>query len=157
MIDALNLRELEALARDTLPEAVRGYYASGAWDEITLRDNVAAFETLRIHYRVLVDVSRRDPSTIVLGHQVAMPILVAPTAFHKLAHPEGELATVRAAGRAGTIMVLSSLSTTLVEDVVRAATGPVWFQLYINRESGACAGHQSRGGLGHVGHAIVDA
>jgi 4-hydroxymandelate oxidase len=136
MIDALNLHDLEALARERLSQPVCGYYASGAWDEATLRDNAAAFERIKVHYRVLVDVSRRDLSTSVLGQRIAFPVLVAPTAFHKLAHPDGELATVRAAGRAGTIMVLSSLSTTLVEEVLAAAGGPVWFQLYINRDRG---------------------
>ncbi|NOS69730.1 MAG: alpha-hydroxy-acid oxidizing protein, partial [Verrucomicrobia bacterium] len=136
MIDALNLSELEKLAKEKLPQSAHDYYASGAWDEVTLRENRAAFERIKVHYRVLVDVSRRDLSTTLFGRKIAMPILVAPTAFHKLAHPDGELATVRAAGAAGTIMVLSSLSTTLVEDVVRAATGPVWFQLYINKDRG---------------------
>ena len=73
----------------------------------------------------------------MLGERVAMPILVAPTAFHGLAHPDGELATVRAAGDAGTIFVLSTLSNTAVEDVVAAATGPVWFQLYVYKDRGA--------------------
>jgi 4-hydroxymandelate oxidase len=136
MIDALNLCELEKLAKEKLPQSVHGYYASGAWDEVTLLENHKAFERIKTHYRVLVDVSRRDMSTTLFGHRISMPILIAPTAFHKLAHPDGELATVRAAGKAGTIMVLSSLSTSLVEDVVRAATGPVWFQLYINKDRG---------------------
>ena len=134
MIDALNLDELEKLAREKLPRSAHGYYASGAWDEVTLRENRTAFERIKTYYRVLVDVSRRDMSTTLFGQKISMPILIAPTAFHKLAHPEGELATVRAAGKAGTIMVLSSLSTSFVEDVVRAATGPVWFQLYINKD-----------------------
>ena len=136
MIDALNLHELEKLAKEKLPQSAYGYYLSGAWDEVTLRENLTAFERIKIHYRVMVDVSRRDMSTTLFGHRISMPILIAPTAFHKLAHPDGELATARAAGKAGTIMVLSSLSTTLVEDVVRAATGPVWFQLYINKDRG---------------------
>jgi 4-hydroxymandelate oxidase len=136
MIDALNLHDLEARARERLSQSAGGYYASGAWDEVTLRDNAAAFERIKVHYRVLVDVSRRDLSVSVLGQRIAFPVLVAPTAFHKLAHPDGELATVRAAGRAGTIMVLSSLSTTLVEEVLAAADGPVWFQLYINKDRG---------------------
>src|SRR5690606_2505770 len=68
------------------------------------------------------------------GHQVSMPLLVAPTAFHRLAHPDGELATARATGAAGTIMILSTLSNTRVEDVIAAATGPVWFQLYVYRD-----------------------
>jgi 4-hydroxymandelate oxidase len=136
MMDALNLYELEKLAKEKLTQSAWGYYASGAWDEVTLRENRAAFERIKTHYRVLVDVSRRDMSTTLFGHRISMPILIAPTAFHKLAHPDGELATVRAAGQAGTIMVLSSLSTTFVEEVVAAATGPVWFQLYINRDRG---------------------
>ena len=136
MIDALNLQDLEKLAKEKLPHSAHGYYASGAWDEVTLRENRSAFERIKIHYRVLVDVSQRDMSTTLFGHRISMPILIAPTAFHKLAHPDGELATVRAAGKAGTIMTLSSLSTSLVEDVVRAATGPVWFQIYINKDHG---------------------
>jgi len=136
MIDALNLFELEKLAKEKLPPSAHDYYSSGAWDEVTIRENRAAFERIKIHYRVLVDVSWRDLSTTLFGQPIAMPILVAPTAFHKLAHPDGELATVRAAGKAGTIMVLSSLSTTLVEDVMKTATGPVWFQLYINKDRG---------------------
>ena len=136
MIDALNLFELEKLAKEKLPHSAHDYYASGAWDEVTIRENRQAFERIKIHYRVLVDVSWRDLSTTLFGQPIAMPVLIAPTAFHKLAHPDGELATVRAAGKAGTIMVLSSLSTTLVEDVMKAASGPVWFQLYINKDRG---------------------
>ena len=135
-MDTINLFELERAAKEKLPQVAYDYFASGAWDEITLRENRAAFERIKVHCRVLVDVSRRDLSTTLFGQKLALPVLLAPTAFHKLAHPEGELATVRAAGTAGTIMVLSSLSTTLVEEVVRAATGPVWFQLYINKDRG---------------------
>lgn len=134
MSDPLNLNELEKLAQEKLPPLAYDYFASGAWDEVTLRENRAAFERIKVHYRVLVAVSRRDLSTTLFGQKISLPILIAPTAFHKLAHPDGELAAVRAAGTAGTIMVLSSLSTTLVEDVVRAASGPVWFQLYINKD-----------------------
>lgn len=136
---ALNTRELEQLARERLTSLAFDYYASGAHDEHTLRDNVDAWARVPLHYRVLVDVSARDTTTTVLGQHVAMPILVAPTAFHKLACPEGELATVRAASRAGTVMVLSSLSNTRVEDVCAAATGPVWFQLYVYRDRAATA------------------
>jgi isopentenyl diphosphate isomerase/L-lactate dehydrogenase-like FMN-dependent dehydrogenase len=125
--DVLNLFDLERAALGALPALARDYYASGADDEITLRDNRAAFERLRLHYRVLVDVSQRSTATAVLGHPVALPVVIAPTAFQRLAHPDGELATARAAGAAGTAMILSTLSTTRVEDVVAAASGPVWF------------------------------
>jgi 4-hydroxymandelate oxidase len=132
-----NLSELEALARTKLPATTFDYYAGGADDEVALRESVAAFGRLRLHHRVLVDVSGRDQTTTVLGERIASPVLVAPTAFHKLAHPEGEVATARAASAAGTVMILSTLSTTAVEEVVRAATGPVWFQLYVYKDRGA--------------------
>ncbi len=133
----LNVLELEALARATIEPSAWDYYASGANDELTLRRNRAAWEELCLHYRVLVDVSARDPSTTVLGHRVALPILAAPTAFHRLAHPDGELATARAVGDAGSAMILSSLSNTAVEDVVQATSAPVFFQLYVYRDRGA--------------------
>ena len=134
---ALNTRELEDLARERLPSFAYDYYASGAQDERTLRDNVEAWSRVPLHYRVLVDVASRDTSTTVLGTRLAMPVIVAPTAFHRLACPEGELATARAASRAGTVMTLSSLSNTRVEEVCAAASGPVWFQLYVYRDRGA--------------------
>lgn len=136
-MDAVNVFDFEKLAREKLPQMAYDYYASGAHDEITLRENHAAYDRIRLAYRVLVDVSRRDLSTRVLGARVSMPILIAPTAFHRMAHPEGEVATVRAAGAAETIMVLSTLSNTSVEEVMAAAGGPVWFQLYVYRDRGA--------------------
>jgi len=105
-MEPVNVLELEAIARERIPKEAWDYYASGAEDEVTLRQNRAAFERLSVAYRVMVDVSRRDTATWVLGHPVAMPVLTAPTAFHRLACPDGELATARAAGAAGTIMIL---------------------------------------------------
>src|SRR5215217_5604604 len=139
-MEPINLFDLEASAREKLSREAYDYYASGAHDEVTLRENRAAFDRLSLAYRVLVDVSRRDMATTALGQPVAMPVLVAPTAFHRLANPEGELATVRAAGAAGTVMILSTLSTTTVEEVVAAASGPVWFQLYVYRDRQATEG-----------------
>jgi 4-hydroxymandelate oxidase len=137
--DALNLGELERLARERLPPMAYDYFASGAGDEITLRANVEAWSRVALHHRVLVDVSRRDLSMTVLGAAVSMPVLVAPMAFQKLACPEGEVATARAAAAAGTVMVLSSLSNTPVEEVCAAAPGLVWFQLYVYRDRSATA------------------
>jgi 4-hydroxymandelate oxidase len=135
---ALNLDELEKLARGRLSKMVYDYYASGARDERTLRENVAAWSRIPICHRVLVDVSVRDPSTTVLGTPVSMPVLVAPTAFHKLACDQGELATMRAAARSRTLLILSSLSNTAVEDVSGAAPeARLWFQLYVYRDRGA--------------------
>ena len=137
----LSLRELEMAAEECLsgPEGKMAwdYYSSGADDERCVKRNVEAFSEYELHYRVLADVAKRDLSTTVLGHRLAMPIIVAPTAFHGLAHAQGELASVRGAGDAGTLFVLSTLSNTAVEDVVEAATGPVWFQLYVYRDRAA--------------------
>ena len=138
--EPINAVDFEAIARGALSREAYDYYAGGAQDEVTLRENRAAYDRLSLAYRVLVDVSRRDLTTTVLGQPVAMPILVAPTAFHRLATPDGELATARAAGAAGTVMILSTLSTTPIEAVVSAASGPVWFQLYVYRDRKATEG-----------------
>jgi 4-hydroxymandelate oxidase len=134
--EPLNLFEYEALAREHLPQAAYDYFASGAGDEITLRENRAAFDRLRLLPRILVDVSERDMSTTALGQPVSMPVLVAPTAFQRLATPDGELATARAAAQAGTLMVLSGLSNTPLEEAARATDGPKWSQLYVYRDRG---------------------
>ncbi|MEE2828866.1 MAG: alpha-hydroxy acid oxidase [Myxococcota bacterium] len=126
--------EYEPLAREKLAAMAFDYYVSGARDELTLRRNKAAWKERRLLPRLLVDVSVRDTSTQVLGTPVSAPIVVAPTAFHAMAHPEGECATARGAGAAGTVMVLSTLSNRPVEEVVAAATGPIWFQLYVYRD-----------------------
>src|SRR5690606_752228 len=136
-MDPINLYDYEALAEAKLSRMAADYYASGAHDEITLRENHAAYDRIRLRYRVLRDISRRTTETTVLGHALRMPVVVAPTAFHKLAHPDGEVATARAAGTAGTLMILSTLSTTSIEDVLAAATGPVWFQLYVYKDRAA--------------------
>ncbi len=133
-MDFLNLHELEALAKAKLPQLAWDYYSSGADDEQCIRRNVSAYEKVLLHYRVLVDVAQRSLATTLLGEPLAMPIAVAPTAFHRLAHPDGELATVRGAGDAGTLFILSTLSNTKVEAVVAAASGPVWFQLYVYKD-----------------------
>lgn len=87
-----------------------------------------------LKYRVLVDVSNIDMSTEVLGQKISMPLMIAPTAFHKMAHADGERAVAKAAENAGTIMILSTLSNSDVEDVVKASSGPVWFQLYVYKD-----------------------
>ena len=133
-IEAINLLELEMKARESLPQMVYDYCASGANDEITLRENRQAFERITLLPRMLVDVSERHMGTTALGQPVSMPILIAPTAFQGLAHPEGEVATVRAAGAAKTLMTLSTGSTFSIEEVMAVATGPVWFQLYLFKD-----------------------
>jgi 4-hydroxymandelate oxidase len=139
-MEPVNVFDLEAIAREKLTPEAYAYYAGGAQDEVTLRENRAAFDRLALAYRVLVDVSRRDPATAVLGQPVAFPVLVAPTAFHGLATPDAEVATARAAGAAGTVMIVSTLANTPLEQVVAATSGPVWFQLYVYRDREATAG-----------------
>jgi 4-hydroxymandelate oxidase len=139
-MEPINLFDFEDAARERLSAMAYDYYRSGSFDEITLRDNHAAYDRIRLHHRVLRDISERDLSTELLGQRISMPILVAPTAFHQLACPEGEVATTRAAGAAGTIMTLSTLSNRPVEEVMEAATGPVWFQLYVYRDREATRG-----------------
>ena len=132
----LNLIEYEEVARARLSKMAYAYYAGGADDEVTLAANRAAWARWALHYRVLVDVSRRDLRTTVLGQPLAMPVLVAPTAFHRLAHPEGEAAAARAAAAAGIVFVLSTLATCAVEEVAGAAPERTWFQLYVYKDRG---------------------
>jgi 4-hydroxymandelate oxidase len=131
----LNLFDYESLAPSYLSPMALDYYLGGAGDEVTLRANRTAFERYPLRPMMLVDVSQRDLRVNILGQSLAMPILIAPTALQCLAHPEGELATARAAEKMGVVMVLSTMSTRSLEDVtkVRQKT-PQWFQLYIHRD-----------------------
>src|SRR6516164_611594 len=138
-IDAINLEELEERARKVLPQMVYDFHASGANGEVTLRENRAAYERITLLPRVLVDVSARDLGTTVLGEPVSMPILIAPTALPGLAHPEGEVATTKAAGAAKTVMTLATCSTSSIEEAMAVATGPVWFQLYVFKDRAVTA------------------
>lgn len=128
-----NLREFEGEARRRLPPTVSDYYDGGAEDEQTLARNEQAWQQWRLRQRVLVDVSDCPPGTTVMGIPLQSPVLVAPTAYQCMAHPEGERATARAAARAGTLMVASSLSTCSLEDIAAATSAPLWFQLYVYR------------------------
>ncbi len=132
--DLINVFDYEAAARAKLPKIAYDYYRSGANDEITLHENHAAYERIQLYPRVLIDTGKPDLLTRILGQDIAMPILVAPTAFHRMAHPEGEVATVRAAGQSGAIMIFSTLSNSSFEEVMPEATGPVWFQLYVYKD-----------------------
>jgi len=132
--DLVSIFDYEAAAQKSLPKLAFDYYSSGANDEITLRDNHAAYERIRLKPRVLKDISQRNTGITLYDEPISMPILVAPTAFHRMAHPEGEVAVARAAGKAGTIMILSTLSTSSIEEVTAEATGPIWFQLYVYKD-----------------------
>jgi isopentenyl diphosphate isomerase/L-lactate dehydrogenase-like FMN-dependent dehydrogenase len=130
-VDGWNVGDFERLAEDVLDPAVFGYVAGGANDEWTLRENVAAFGRWVLRPRVLVDVAAVTPATTVLGTHVSLPVLVAPTAFQRLIHPEGEAATARGAAAAGTVFCQSTLSSLRPAELATAAPACVrWFQLY---------------------------
>jgi len=129
-----NLHEVEGLARDRLPAATFDYFAGGAGDEVTIAENRRAFERIGLRYRVLVDVSRRETGCSLLGAEVAAPIVVAPMAFQRLAHPDGEPGMARAAGSLGLLMTASTFATSSLEEIAAAATGPLWFQLYVHQD-----------------------
>ena len=130
-MDPINVFEYEAVAQSKMDPAHWDFFAGGSDDEVTLRSNRAALERIRLRPRVLVDVSMIDTHTSVLGAPVSMPVLVAPTAMHCLAHPEGECATAQAAGQSNTLMIASTTATRSLEEIARAASGPLWFQLYV--------------------------
>lgn len=133
----LRLDDLEEAARPHLDAAAFDYYAGGAEDEITLRANRRAWQEIFLRPRVLTDVSHIDLTVELAGTRIGFPILLAPTAFQRLADPtQGERASARAARRAGTLLVASTLSTVPVEQIAAAAPGPFWFQVYVFRDRG---------------------
>jgi 4-hydroxymandelate oxidase len=133
----VNVAEYEARAREVIAGSTLDYYDGGSNDEITLRDNAAAFSRITLYPRSFRGTDRRDTSTTVLGFPVATPIMVAPVALLGMLSPDGEVPAARAATAAGSIFVLSTFSITPVEEIVEAATGPVWFQLYVYKDRGA--------------------
>ncbi|HEU4705897.1 MAG TPA: alpha-hydroxy acid oxidase [Solirubrobacterales bacterium] len=127
----INVADFERLAAERLERGTLDYFAGGAGDELTLRENVAAWAHWRLRPRVLNDVRAVSTATAVLGKPVAMPVLVAPVAYQRMAHPEAEAGMAAGAAAAGTVMCLSTLSTTRPAEVAAAAPGARhWFQLY---------------------------
>jgi len=137
MSEPLKVADFERIARKKLEPGPYAYFAGGAGDEQTLRANAEAFTRWELRPRVLVDVGEVTTAASVLGTEVALPVLVAPTAFHRLADPEGELATARAAAAAGTIMCLSTIASVTPAELAAAVPGsPLWFQLYWSTDRG---------------------
>jgi isopentenyl diphosphate isomerase/L-lactate dehydrogenase-like FMN-dependent dehydrogenase len=138
--EPFNVSEYERLAEERLAPDVFGYFQGGAGDEWTLAENVAAFNRWVLRPRMLVDVGRVITATTVLGQDLSMPVLVAPTALQRLAHPDGEAATARAAAAAGTIFCLSTISSVSPTELGDSAPeGKRWFQLYWSRDRGFTA------------------
>src|SRR3954465_13182047 len=124
----VNIWDYERLAEKKLDANAAAYYFGGSGDEVTLRDNVAAFERRKLRPRMLVDVGEVSTKTAVLGTEIALPVLIAPLAMQRMAHPDGEEATARAAAAAGTIMCLSSAATCAPSQLL---DGDRWFQVYV--------------------------
>src|SRR3982075_4031515 len=131
MTEPLNLDDFEALARETLPAMTYDFIAGGAEDERSVAGNRAAFARRVLRDRALVDVTTRDTRVRLLGLELPHPILLAPTALHRVAHPDGEAATARRAAAAGALYTVSTATSTRLEDIARAAPDGIrWFQLY---------------------------
>jgi 4-hydroxymandelate oxidase len=134
----MDVRELEERARGLLSPQAYDYYAGGADDERTLAENIEAWSRMRLRPRVLRDVSRVSTDTTLLGEQTPTPVLVAPTAVHRLASDDGEAATARGAADAGSVFTLSTLSSMTIEEVAQAVPeSRKWFQVYCRRDRGS--------------------
>jgi 4-hydroxymandelate oxidase len=136
---SVTVDDLEPVARAAVPPDVWDYFAGGAGDEWTLAENRRVFDRWMLRPRFLRGTGMVDTTTTVLDVAVEFPVLVAPWAYQRLAHPDGELATARAAATAGTIMVVSSTTVSYLEDVAAAADGPKWWQLYVAQDRGFTA------------------
>jgi 4-hydroxymandelate oxidase len=135
LLSLINLEDFEAAARAVLPGAYFDFFAGGAEDEVSVRWNREAYQRRAVRLRILVDVTDRDMSVVVAGSRLPHPIILAPTAYQRLAHPEGEVATALGAAAAGAVMTVSTNATRTLEDIAAAAQGAVlWFQLYTHRD-----------------------
>jgi 4-hydroxymandelate oxidase len=135
--ELVSVADYERAAAAALSAGALSYYAGGAGDEITLRDNVAAWQRLAIRPRVLVGVGRRELGITLLGRERPHPLIVAPMAFQRLVHDEGEVATARAAEATGAVICLSTLGTTTPAFLAQAVPGcSRWFQLYVFSDRG---------------------
>jgi 4-hydroxymandelate oxidase len=129
--ELLNCADFERAAQERLSHMAYEYIAGGAGDEITMRWNREALDAIRLNPRVLVDVQPVDTSVTLFGQKHEFPALLAPTAFHRLAHEEGEVATARGANAGKIGFVVSSLSTRRLSDIAPATKQPLWFQLFV--------------------------
>lgn len=136
MIEGVSLDDFEQVARQRLPHMAYEFLASGAGDEVTLRWNREAFDGIRLRPRVLQDVSNIDTSVTLLGDTLPFPILLAPVAYQRLFHPEGELAAARGAAQSGATYVVSTATTCSIDDIARAANCRLWLQIYLQSDRG---------------------
>jgi isopentenyl diphosphate isomerase/L-lactate dehydrogenase-like FMN-dependent dehydrogenase len=136
-VELINVWDYERAAAEKIPEGPLAYFAAGAGDEWTLRENVAAYRRWTLRPRILRDVTTVSTTTTVLDTEISFPLLVAPMAYQRHAHPEGECATAQAAAEAGTIMCLSTFATSSPAEVCATVPeAPRWYQLYVFRDPG---------------------
>lgn len=136
MGEFLSLPELEEHARHSMPSMAFEFLASGAADENTVRWNRESFNRIRLRPRVLTDVANVDTTVTLFGRTLEFPILLAPTAYHRALHAEGEIATARGASAAGATWIVSTATNTTLEDIASVSTAPLWFQLYAQSDRG---------------------
>lgn len=129
--DAISVNDFEEMARRLLPPAHWGYMASGVDDDRTYRANIDGYKKIELRTRRLVDVSKPDLKVDLFGKTYDTPVFICPTGGHKMFHPEGEVATARAAKSKNALQILSTVSSTSIEDVTQARGEPVWYQLYV--------------------------
>ncbi|MEA2987329.1 MAG: hypothetical protein QOG83_40, partial [Alphaproteobacteria bacterium] len=130
------IEDLRRRARRRIPKMFFDYAEAGSYGEETLRANRADMERIRLRQRVLVDVSRRDLATTMIGERVALPLALGPVALTGMQHRDGEIAACRAAQAAGIPFTLSTMSICSIEDVAQAVAKPFWFQLYVMKDRG---------------------
>jgi 4-hydroxymandelate oxidase len=134
--DIVSLPDMELAAKRVMSHMAYEFVASGVGDEHTLRWNTEAFARMRLRQRILEDVARVNTEVSLFGQTLPSPVLLAPTSFNRLYNPEGELGTSRGAGAEGTTYVVSTNTNTPIEEIVRVARAPLWFQLYIQSDRG---------------------
>lgn len=132
--EPVNVHDFQQLAAQKLPKATYDYITTGSADETTVRDNLAAFERIKILPPLLTGVAKADLATTVLGTPISLPIMLAPVAAQRMYDPQGALAASRAAAAAGTLYGLSSSALSSLEEVAAASTGPKWYQLYVPKD-----------------------
>src|SRR5262247_1416604 len=128
--DAINVFDLEPVCRKNVPPAHFGYMASGIDDEVTLRANRAGFLKFQLRPRRLVDVSKVDMRTDILGVTYDTPIVLAPVGGQRSFHEDGELGAARGAKSGNHLQIMSTMTSSGVEDVIKARGAPIWYQLY---------------------------
>ncbi|PCI18338.1 MAG: alpha-hydroxy-acid oxidizing enzyme [Piscirickettsiaceae bacterium] len=133
----LNLLDYEKAAEMRLEPAAKDYFRSGAMDEHTLVDNIAAFQRIKFLPRVLNNVSHINSHTSFSDHDLSVPLIISPTAFLGMAHKDGELAVARAANSVNSIMICSTMSNQPIEEITAASNATVWFQLYVYKDKDA--------------------